>query len=118
MNDFHERFILDCRLICSEQEYADKKRLLQHNQAMARLTKLQREMFAEKDHCCSLAYELLSHNEEKVRLIAGSYCLMARIHQEKAMQTLLAIEETSQDKMLSASAFSSLKYCKPFDTQG
>lgn len=118
MKDYLERFIADCRLLCSGHEYANKKRLKQHNQAMDRLMKLQKEMFAEIDHCSDLAYELLNHSEEKVRLCAGSYCLMARIHQEIAIQTLLAIEHTSQDKMLAACAFSSLKYCKPFDMQG
>ena len=114
---YRKKFIENCLKICSDDEYADKIRVRQHNRAMTVLEELYHTMFEHEDHCEALAMELLHHEDEKVRLGAGAYCLKAGIHNDLALQVLTHLQNTSTDKMLSASAACTIMFCKSFAQQ-
>ena len=84
---------------------------------MTVLEELYHIMFKCEDRCEALAMELLHHEEEKVRLGAGAYCLKAGIHKELAIQVLTCLQHTSTDKMLTVSAACTIAFCKPFSQQ-
>lgn len=111
---YRKKFVTYCLKICSHEEYADKNRRRQHNRAMTILEDLYHTMFAHEDHCEGLAMELLHHEEEKVRLGAGAYCMKAGIHTEQAIQVLTLLKEISTDKMLRVSAACTIAFCEPF----
>lgn len=114
---YRKKFIANCLKTCSNDEYADKKRLREHNRAVTALEELYHAMFECDDHCEALAMELLQHGEEKVRLGAGAYCLKAGIHNELAITVLTHLQKTSTDKMLTVSAGCTIAFCEPFSQQ-
>lgn len=62
-----------------------------HNQAVAALGKLQDKVVSNPSIYADLLLELLQDNETKVSLLAGFTCLLANIHTEKAIDTLVNI---------------------------
>lgn len=113
---YEENFVKLCRLTCCEAEnYGAKSRVKKNNHAMERLAKLQREMYEENDHCATVAYELLNHDEICVRLNAGAYCIMANVHKDSAILILREIIECSEDVLIQFTAENILKYCRPYE---
>ena len=118
MEGYYEEFVHYSMLTCCKAyEHLDKKRIRENNRAMDKLLKLQKKMFAEEGHCKELALRLLNHEDVKVQLNAGAYCLMACVNKMQAVQVLQHIKSHSNDGMTRLLASDSLNYCKPFNEQ-
>lgn len=118
MVDYYEEFVYYALLTCCKShEYLDKKRIREHNRAMDKLMKIQKKMFAEEGHCRELTLHLLNHEDIRVRLGAGAYCLMADVNKEEAVQILQHIKLHDKDWMTRVCAANCLDYCRPFDEQ-
>ena len=112
MKNYYDLFIHYCMLTTSSiPELKDKKRLRVHNKAMTELYKLQEEMYGEPEHCSKVVQDLLLHEDDKVKVKAGAYCLNNDVHRERAIDILSTIVKTSKDKWIAYNAADVLKYC-------
>lgn len=115
MKDYYNIFIQCSMSRClSFDDLIDKKRLRIHNKAMDQLSSLQKEMFMESDKCAGITHELLIHEDERVRIGAGAYCIHAQILIEEGVNTLIEIRDNSKSKYMRVSAGQNLDYCMPF----
>lgn len=111
MDDIYSLFVMYCLQTCSHDEYGDKKRVREHNKAITRLNMLQEQMNSMPDRSCEVVYELLNHEDSKVRLYAASHCLKYNLNMELAVFTLTQLRDYCVDKTISFSAEMTLKHC-------
>lgn len=110
MGDLYSIFVQYCMRMCSGDDYTQKKRIKEHNEAIDQLNKLRCQMHAEPGHCSETLLLLLNHEEEKVRLGASAHCLAMNIHTTLAIQKLQELVATSKDWSLSSAADNLLKF--------
>lgn len=87
------------------------------DKAAAEVRKLKKELLASSDKGQEIIQRLLQHEEPRVRLTAGAYCIMAEILIDEGRSVL---DQIAADKAVSPElqfeAQSCLKYCKPYSS--
>ncbi len=94
----YDLYVENCLKLCLMDDYAERKRVKAHNRAMDTLAKLETELTAHEFQ------QLLTHEDERVRLNAAAACLRRKIFCEEAAAVLREIEAHSDDGTLSLAA--------------
>ena len=99
----------------SYDDLADPVLVRKANRIGAKLRKLDQELFASSDKGQEIIQQLLQHEDPRVRIHAGAYCIMAEIMVDEGCFVLSLI---AGDKTLPREwqfeAKNCLKYCKPY----
>ena len=101
--DYYTLFVDLCLKRCLTDDYGDKSKVRQHNRAMNKLLKLQKEM--EEIGCSEILDKLLLHDDDRVRLSAGAFGVDFASHREKSIIVINDVAKNSKDKMLSFDAY-------------
>lgn len=101
--DYYNLFVDLCLKRCLTDDYEDKSKVRQHNRAMNKLLKLQTEM--EEIGCSEILDKLLLHDDDRVRLSAGTFGVDFASHREKSIIVINDVAKNSKDKMLSFDAY-------------
>ncbi|MBR2454648.1 MAG: hypothetical protein IKB36_01195 [Clostridia bacterium] len=101
--DYYTLFVDLCLKRCLTDDYGDKSKVRQHNRSMNKLLKLQKEM-EEKD-CSEILDKLLIHDDDRVKLSAGTFAVDFPSHREKSIIAINDVAKKSKDKMLSFDAY-------------
>lgn len=101
--DYYNLFIDLCLKRCLDDDYEDKSRVRANNRAMDKLLKLQKEM--KETDCSKILDRLLLHDDDRVRLSAGTFGVDFPSHREKSIIVINDVAKNSKDKMLSFDAY-------------
>ena len=101
--DYYNLFINLCLKTCLEDDYEHKSRVRANNRAMDKLLKLQKEM--KEIDCSEILDKLLLHDDDRVRLYAGTFGVDFPSHREKSIIVINDVAKNSYDKMLSFDAY-------------
>lgn len=116
VKDYYKKFLEICMRSCTDfGELVDKKTRERHNRAMTSCHKLQLELFKLEDKGSSVVLKLLEHEDERVQLSAGAYCIHAQIHVPFAIEKMKHIEATSKYCMMRVVARMTIECCEPWD---
>ena len=99
----YDLYIENCLKLCLQDDYIDRRKLRAHNRAMDILAKLEAELTAHE------LRQLLTHEDERVRLNAAAACLRRQLCYDEAVETLREIEARSTDGTLGLAAKMLLK---------
>ena len=99
----YDLYIENCLKLCLQDDYIDRRKLRAHNRAMDTLAKLETELTAHE------LRQLLTHEDERVRLNAAAACLRRKLCYDEAVETLREIEAHSSDGTLGLAAKMLLK---------
>lgn len=102
MNNYFNQFVALSLLQCKKNDYTDKQKVATHNVATYKLQQLQSEM--EQTDCKKVLCQLLSHEDDRVKINAAAFCLHTQIFTDKASCVLNKIIESSDDPTLCFSA--------------
>lgn len=115
MIDYYSRYVDLCRQTYWGKSLLDARTRAIHNKAMKHLGQLERKMYSEEDRCEEIAYKLLLHENDVVKLNSAAYCIKAQVWTKIAYQVLSQIANNNIDKSLAGDALMTMKYCKPFE---
>ena len=79
-------------------DYSDKQKVRQHNAAVQKLDLLKAELM--ELNCNNVLFELLCHDDDRVKLNAASLCLQMGILLNEAKQVLNRIINFSADSTM------------------
>ena len=99
----YDLYVVNCLKLCLQDDYIDRRKLRAHNRAMDTLAKLEAELTAHE------LRQLLTHEDERVRLNAAAACLRRQLCYDEAVETLREIEARSTDGTLGLAAKMLLK---------
>ncbi len=99
----------------SLDDLADPKLRRKHNKAMSELHKLNMEMFVMPNKGVHIVTRLLRHEDPRVRISAGAYCISAQVMVDEGKHVLKKISaDPSLDRMYRFDAENCIEYCKPY----
>ena len=101
--DYYNLFVNLCLKTCLEDDYGDKSKVRANNRAVNKLLKLQEEM-KEMD-CSEILDNLLIHDDDRVRIYAGTFGVDYPSHREKSIIVINDVAKNFHDKMLSFDAY-------------
>lgn len=102
MKDYYNLFVELSLQQCTKNDYANKSQVKKHNIASKKLKKLQDEMRQNVSE--EILYQLLNHEDDRVKINASSFCLQSEKLIDQAVLTLKQIIDTSSDLTISFSA--------------
>lgn len=118
MKNYYDAYVeLNLKVCQTWDEIADSKCRRKHNRAMTRIYELDKTMVQESDRGVDIVLRLLAHEDERVRMCAGSYCIFAQIHVEAGKEALASIAKTSESSYMRLVAKQNLEYRVPFSPQ-
>ena len=101
--DYYTLFVDLCLKTCLEDDYGDKSKVRANNRAVNKLLKLQEEM--KEIDFSEILDDLLLHNDDRVRIYAGTFGVDFPSHREKSIIVINDVAKNSKDKMLSFDAY-------------
>lgn len=107
MKDYYNPFVELSLQQCTQNDYADKRKVKEHNAASKKLNKLQDEMKGNVSE--EILAALLEHGDDRVKVNAASFCLQSGILVERSVLTLKKIMDDSDDSTICFSAKMSLQ---------
>ena len=108
MKDYYNLIVeLSVQQCFLKEDYADKKKLRQHDKAVIKIIKLRNEM--KQCDCDEILRKLLSHEDDRVRYSAGGICLYNDVLINEAEAVLKKLMESSSYPLLRFHAELSLK---------
>ena len=102
MKDYYSLFVSLSLQQCTKKDYNDKNKLKLHNSASKKLSLLKDEMSENAN--IEILCNLLTHDDERVRINAASLCLDKEYLVEQSILTLENIINHSDDTTLIFSA--------------
>lgn len=93
----------------TQDDYGDKKKVKLSNRAFKTLQGVEKEMQKElrretRSECIDILDRLLDHEDDRVKINAGNFCLQEGILTEKAREVLKCVAVQSEDATLRLSA--------------
>ena len=93
--EFYSAFVKLCKQTCTMNDYADKKKIRQNNNAFKKLRMLEKQL---TDKNIAVIEELLLEDDERVQLSAAATCLRTGCYCDEAREVLERIKKESSDK--------------------
>lgn len=87
---------------CLKNDYADSEKIRRHNAASKKLLALQEEMKKNADE--KVLYALLTHEDNRVKINAASFCLQLGLLTEPSVLALKKVADDSGDSVIRFSA--------------
>lgn len=93
----------------TQDDYGDKKKVKLSNRAFKTLLGIEKEMQKElrrenRGECIDILNRLLDHEDDRVKINAGNFCLQEGVLTEKAWEVLKRVANRSEDTTLRLSA--------------
>ena len=98
---------LSMQLICSKDDYEDKKKVKKHNMAMRKIYDLHKELYTTQGQ--EILLKLLNHVNEMVVMSAAMLCFMIGCNENEAVSALKIIARTSKDPIIRFDAEMTIK---------
>ena len=102
MKDYYSLFAELSLQQCTKEDYADKTKVMAGNAAHKKLKQLQDEM--KQIDSTEVLLALLSHEDDRVKLNAASFCLQTDILVRQSVSVLKKIIKKSDDPTIAFSA--------------
>ena len=107
MKEYYDLFVELSLQQCYKSDYANKEKVKIHNSASKKLNKLQEEMKNKLSE--EMLHKLLTHEDDRVKVNAASFCLQSEVLVEQAVLTLKRVINASDDPTLCFTAKMLLK---------
>ena len=102
MCEYYNSFVELSLQQCLKNDYADSEKIRRHNAASKKLLALQEEMKKNADE--KVLYALLTHEDDRVKINAASFCLLLGLLIEPSVLTLKKLANDSDDSTICFSA--------------
>ena len=102
MCEYYNSFVELSLQQCLKNDYADSEKIRRHNAASKNLLALQEEMKKNADE--KVLYALLTHEDDRVKINAASFCLLLGLLIEPSVLTLKKLANDSGDSTICFSA--------------
>ena len=102
MKDYYNLFVELTKQLCRKEDYADRRNIKRHNAATDKLFKLRDEM--KRANQLDLLLELMTHDYDRTRTYAATFCLHLDFHTQEAIAVLEEASHTASDSTVRFSA--------------
>ena len=102
MKDYYNIIVDLSRKKCYKDEFVCKAKLREHNKAMAKLYKMDKELNNPEGE--QVLLKLLYHDDDRVIISAAMLCLKLKIHPKETMERMMYVRDNSKDSIISFEA--------------
>lgn len=110
--EYIEKFINLCTILCKKKEDYTKTNILKHNKAMKKLAEIYNKLSNDKNNAEIIYNKLMNTDDENTRAIAASHSLSLNINLDKAQEVLNNIIENNNNPFEKFNAEMTLKVWK------